>query len=167
MPPPSARELFFACLDLPDVEARDAYLAEHCADAELRAQVQRLLAAHHDDNTRFLEARPQHASLGERPGDTIDRYVLQRAIGEGGMGTVWLAEQRTPVVRDVALKIVKLGMDTREVVARFEAERQALAMMDHPNIAKMLDAGTTESGRPFFVMELVQGIPITEFCEER
>ena len=167
MPSPSARELFLACLDLPHVEARDAYLAEHCADAELRAQVQRLLAAHHDDNTRFLEARPPHASLGEQSGDTIDRYVLQRPIGEGGMGTVWLAEQRTPVVREVALKIVKLGMDTREVVARFEAERQALARMDHPHIAKVLDAGATPAGRPFFVMELVAGEPITDYCDRQ
>jgi len=167
MPSPSARELFFACLDLPDVVARDAYLAQHCADGELRAQVQRLLAAHHDEHTRFLEAEPPRAPLGEQAGDTIDRYVLQQPIGEGGMGTVWLAEQRTPVVRQVALKIVKLGMDTRDVVARFEAERQALARMDHPHIAKVFDAGATPSGRPFFVMERVAGEPVTDYCDRQ
>ena len=106
------------------------------------------------------------AAAGEQPGDRIDRYKLLQKIGDGGMGTVWMAEQREPVVRKVALKIIKLGMDTREVVARFEAERQALALMDHPHIAKVLDGGATAGGRPFFVMELVRGVPITEYCDE-
>lgn len=101
----------------------------------------------------------------EEPGAWIDRYKLLEKIGEGGMGSVWMAEQREPVVRRVALKIIKLGMDTREVVVRFEAERQALAMMDHPNIAKVLDGGATSTGRPYFVMGLVKGTPITSYCD--
>ncbi|MEZ5979272.1 MAG: serine/threonine-protein kinase, partial [Planctomycetota bacterium] len=104
---------------------------------------------------------------GERAGDVIDRYTLVEPLGEGGMGTVWRATQSVPVKREVALKIVKLGMDTREVVQRFEAERQALALMDHPGIAKVLDGGATSSGRPYFVMELVAGAPITKFCDEQ
>ena len=95
------------------------------------------------------------------------QYKLLEVIGEGGMGTVWLAEQTEPVKRAVAVKLIKAGMDSKAVLARFEAERQALALMDHPNIAKVLDAGTTDDGRPFFVMELVKGVPITEYCDER
>ena len=102
----------------------------------------------------------------EGPGTRIGRYKLLQQIGEGGCGTVFMAEQEEPVRRRVALKVIKLGMDTKSVVARFEAERQALAMMDHPNIARVLDAGATDSGRPFFVMELVRGIPITRYCDE-
>jgi serine/threonine protein kinase len=103
----------------------------------------------------------------EREGDRIGRYKLLQELGEGGFGSVWMAEQMEPVTRRVALKIIKLGMDTCEVIARFEAERQALAMMDHPNIAKVHDAGATDSGRPFFVMELVKGLPITTYCDDR
>ncbi len=106
------------------------------------------------------------AQLIEGPGTKVDPYKLLQEIGEGGMGVVYMAEQQEPVRRRVALKVIKLGMDTRDVIARFEAERQALAMMDHPNIAKALDAGATGSGRPYFVMELVQGIPITEYCDQ-
>ena len=102
----------------------------------------------------------------EKAGDTIGRYKLLQQIGEGGFGAVWMAEQEEPVRRRVALKIIKMGMDTKEVIARFEQEQQALAMMDHPNIARVFDAGATPSGRPFFVMELVQGIPITKYCDE-
>src|SRR5690349_17783607 len=104
--------------------------------------------------------------LLEHPGERIGRYKLLQKIGEGGCGVVYVAEQEEPVRRRVALKVIKLGMDTRQVVARFEAERQALAMMDHPNIAKVHDGGTTESGRPYFVMELVRGVRITEYCDE-
>ena len=104
--------------------------------------------------------------FNEKVGDTIGRYKLLQKIGEGGGGVVYMADQTQPVKRRVALKIIKLGMDTRQVVARFEAERQALAMMEHPNIANILDAGATESGRPYFVMELVRGVPITTFCDE-
>jgi len=101
----------------------------------------------------------------EAIGQQIDRYKLLEQIGEGGFGTVWAAEQKVPVKRRVALKIIKLGMDTKQVIARFEAERQALAMMGHPNIAKVLDAGATDNGRPYFVMELVRGVPIVEYCD--
>src|SRR5262249_35449456 len=101
------------------------------------------------------------------PGAVIGPYKLLQAIGEGGMGAVFMAEQEHPVRRRVALKVIKPGMDSRQVIARFEAERQALALMDHPHIAKVLDAGTTESGRPYFVMELVKGVPITGYCDER
>ncbi len=104
---------------------------------------------------------------GEQAGHRIGRYQLVEPIGEGGFGTVWLAEQLEPVRRPVALKIIKLGMDTREVVARFEAERQALALMDHPNIARVFDGGATESGRPYFVMELVKGQHITDYCDAK
>src|SRR6187397_1257155 len=106
---------------------------------------------------------PPHA--GEQPGASIGRYKLLEKIGEGGMGTIWLAEQREPVKRRVALKIIKLGMDTKQVIARFDAERQALALMDHPHIAKVFDAGATESGRPYFVMEFIKGVPIVEYCD--
>src|SRR5207302_8110221 len=102
----------------------------------------------------------------EKAGDRIGHYKLREKLGEGGCGVVYVAEQEEPVRRRVALKVVKLGMDTRQVVARFEGERQALAMMDHPNIAKVLDAGTTENGRPFFVMELVRGVRITDYCDQ-
>ena len=102
----------------------------------------------------------------EGPGTVIGPYKLMEQIGEGGMGVVYVAEQTQPVRRKVALKVIKPGMDTKQVIARFEAERQALAMMDHPNIAKVFDGGTTESGRPYFVMELVRGIPITDYCDQ-
>jgi serine/threonine protein kinase len=104
--------------------------------------------------------------LSEKAGDKIGRYKLLQEIGVGGMGSVWMAEQEEPVRRRVALKVIKLGMDTRQVIGRFEAERQALALMDHPNIAKVLDAGATDAGRPYFVMEMVRGIPITDYCDK-
>ncbi len=151
-------------------EARAAYLEAACqGDAELRRQVERLLGAHERAGD-FLEQSvvpaPEEKPIGEGPGTLVGRYKLWQEIGEGGFGRVFLAEQTEPIRRQVALKIIKAGMDTREVIARFEAERQALALMDHPNIARVLDAGATESGRPYFVMELVQGIPITEYCDQ-
>src|SRR5687768_12913255 len=154
-------------------EARAAYLQGACAgDVTLRRKVDELLKEHFSNDS--LLAGP--ALDGERPGlgqspveeaaaQMIGRYKLLEKIGEGGFGEVWMAEQREPVKRRVALKIIKLGMDSRQIVARFEAERQALAMMDHANIAKVFDAGTTEAGRLFFVMELVRGIKITEYCD--
>ncbi len=114
-----------------------------------------------------MAAAPPTAQLGEQEGDVIGPYTLRQKIGEGGFGVVWMAEQSQPMQRMVALKVVKAGMDTKQVLARFEAEQQALALLDHPNIAKVLDAGATETGRPYFVMELVKGIPITQFCQEQ
>lgn len=161
-------ELFSDALELPPGQ-RSAFLDRACAgDAAQRARLDALLRGQ-AAAAGFLEASPvpRPSPLPEeQPGDTLDRYVLQRRIGEGGCGVVYLAEQTTPVRRLVALKVIKLGMDTREVIARFEAERQALAMMDHPGIARVFDAGATATGRPYFVMEFVDGLPITRFCDE-
>ena len=154
--------------------ARGAYLEQACAgDQELRARLEELLVAHEAADSRLDNplVRPTAAYANplplERPGTQIGPYKLLQQIGEGGMGVVYMAEQKEPVKRRVALKIIKPGMDTRQVIARFEAERQALAMMDHPNIAKVLDAGATESGRPYFVMDLVNGLPVTTYCDEQ
>ncbi len=119
-----------------------------------------------DESNPALEATLVHAAVPDRPGGAIGPYKLMEQIGEGGFGLVYVAEQQHPVKRRVALKVIKPGMDTRDVIARFEAERQALAMMDHPNIARVLDAGATDSGRPYFVMELVRGLPITDYCDK-
>jgi serine/threonine protein kinase/tetratricopeptide (TPR) repeat protein len=173
------KEIFVSATERDSPEARRAYLDEACnGDASVRQRVEALLAAHDAPESVLDEAavaspRPDAtADVGpreakhERPGSVIDRYKLLQELGEGGFGIVYMAEQQEPVRRQVALKIIKPGMDTREVVARFEAERQALALMDHPNIARVLDAGATGSGRPYFVMELVKGVPITEFCDK-
>jgi serine/threonine protein kinase len=152
---------------------RSAYVQSACAgDPGLRARVEALLKAH-DRAGQFLETPPPFVeapildeTLTEQPGTVIGRYKLLEKIGEGGMAVVYIAEQTEPIRRKVALKIIKLGMDTRQVIARFEAERQALALMDHPSIAKVLDAGATETGRPYFVMELVTGVSITEYCDK-
>ncbi len=169
----SAKAIFLEALEIPSADDRDQFIQGRCGgDESLGKEVWRLLA-HHGEMGSFLQSPPQEAmldptvalSISERPGTQIGRYKLLQQIGEGGMGTVFMAEQTKPIARRVALKIIKPGMDSKAVVARFEAERQALAMMDHPSIAKVLDAGTTESGRPYFVMELVKGIPITEYCD--
>src|SRR5436305_4514093 len=142
--------------------ARAAYLAQACGgDDGLRARIEDLLAAH-GANENFITLAPDALTVSEGAGAVIGRYKLLEQIGEGGFGVVFMAEQQRPVRRKVALKIIKLGMDTRQVVARFEAERQALALMDHPHIAKVYDGGTTASGRPYFVMELVKGVPLTD-----
>ncbi len=175
--PPSAREedLFHRALALPDAE-RAALLDRECpGDPELRQAVAQLLEIHGSADSVLRSAAPELAATvaltppraDEKPGDWIGRYKLLEKIGEGGFGTVYMAAQEEPVRRRVALKVIKLGMDTREVVARFEAERQALAMMDHPNIAKVLDGGATDTGRPYFVMDLVKGLPITTYCDQR
>jgi serine/threonine protein kinase len=161
--------IFLTARDIATPAERAAYLSQACGnDADLRQRVEAMLrdAAAADKFFGHGEMALSGAALTEGPGTVIGRFKLLEKIGEGGMGVVYMAEQREPVVRKVALKIIKLGMDTRQVVARFEAERQALALMDHPNIAKVLDGGATESGRPYFVMELVPGLPITQFCDE-
>ncbi|TAL00241.1 MAG: hypothetical protein EPO07_09935 [Verrucomicrobia bacterium] len=174
--------IFDAALALEDAAKRGAYLDEACAgDAALRGRIERLLQAHQRADGFFAPcgARPWEAISGEanplpkpevadeQVGTRVGPHKLLQKIGEGGCGSVYMAEQEQPVRRKVALKIIKLGMDTKQVIARFEAERQALAMMDHPNIARVLDAGATETGRPYFVMELVRGVKITTFCDER
>ncbi|MHC1769259.1 MAG: protein kinase [Verrucomicrobiia bacterium] len=159
--------LFEAVLALETDAQRADYLDRACPDPQLRKEVEELLEAHRNPDSLFAEPTVRvETAQAEGVGTVIGRYKLLEALGEGGFGAVWLAEQKEPVRRKVALKVIKLGMDTRQVVARFEAERQALALMDHPNIARIFDAGTTELGRPYFVMELVRGIPITRFCDE-
>jgi serine/threonine protein kinase/Leucine-rich repeat (LRR) protein len=189
-PPPSHRAegILNAALDR-DPAAREAFIIGACAgEAALLAEVRALLAAHAAMPAGFLAepavdgvaaseidvtikhlpgTRPPVRGAAERAGEMIGQYKLREQIGEGGFGTVWVADQEQPVRRRVALKIIKLGMDTREVIARFEQERQALAMMDHPNIARVLDAGATEHGRPYFVMELVRGVKITDYCDDQ
>jgi tetratricopeptide (TPR) repeat protein/serine/threonine protein kinase len=165
--------LFHLALEQPAAE-RGAFLDKMCGDdPALRQRVEALLHAHENPDD-FLAPQPRapqeqtvdEPRLAERPGSRVGPYKLLQQIGEGGMGVVFMAEQTEPVRRRVALKVIKPGMDTRQVVARFEAERQALALMDHPNIAKVLDAGATDSGLPYFVMELVKGDPITKYCDE-
>src|SRR5438270_7213881 len=164
--------IFDAAIELPP-ERRAAYVLAACAGEDLlRQRVEALLRAH-DSAGSFMDSlaadprrETQVVKPSEQPGDRIGRYKLLQQIGEGGCGVVYMAEQEEPVRRRVALKVIKLGMDTKQVIARFEAERQALALMDHPNIAKVLDAGATETGRPYFVMALVRGIRITDYCDE-
>jgi serine/threonine protein kinase/tetratricopeptide (TPR) repeat protein len=182
--PRRIKELFAAALDLRDEQARQSMLDRECAgDDELRHRLEALLRVHgqpHPDLDRPLAVvAPAHeqpvvttdspAALAQEQSGTVlaSKYKLIERIGEGGMGSVWMAQQHEPVKRMVAVKLIKSGDDSSAVLARFEAERQALAMMDHPNIARVLDGGTTESAKPFFVMELVKGTPITQFCDTR
>ncbi len=160
-------DIFSDACALPLAE-RAAFLDRACAsDSAQRARLDELLAGISEGDRMMPTAFVPRVSLptGEKPSDWIGRYKLLEKIGEGGCGIVWMAQQEEPVRRRVALKVIKLGMDTKEVIARFEAERQALALMEHPNIAKVLDAGATASGRPYFVMELVRGVPITRYCD--
>ncbi len=165
-------ELFTAATQRP-ISERAPFLEQACGrDATLRTQIEELLEAHdHPDSlleADFCEVTLEAPTrLSEAEGTIIGPYKLLQQIGEGGMGIVYMAEQHEPVRRKVALKVVKPGMETRQVVARFEAERQALALMDHPNIARVIDGGTTDSHRPYFVMELVRGVPITEYCNKK
>ena len=162
--------LFNEALEIQDPRARAEYLNQACnGNDELRQRVERLIRLFPqgemlEPTSDGVEHAPPPTLVRDHVGDRIGPYKLLEKLGEGGMGVVYMAEQSQPVRRTVALKIIKAGMDTGQVVARFEAERQALALMNHPNISKVLDAGATESGRPYFVMELVRGIPITEFC---
>jgi WD40 repeat protein/serine/threonine protein kinase/Flp pilus assembly protein TadD len=171
--------VFTSALDFASAAERDAYLEQICGhDAALRARIEALLRAHAGvgrflesgaaaDTAQPLSSRPTTAA-GPVAGTVVaGRYKLLELIGEGGMGAVWLAEQLEPVRRKVAIKVIKPGMDSRQVLARFEAERQALALMDHPNIARVLDGGATADGRPFIAMELVKGVPITRYCDEK
>lgn len=190
--PSVVEAIFLKALEKP-LEERAKYLDEACqSDADLRCRLEQLLEAH-PKAVNFLESNPFDAASpqpddrvgdrvavdqfiseptvifappGEKPGTVVvGRYKLLEQIGEGGMGTVWVAEQTVPVRRKVALKLIRAGMDSKSILSRFEAERQALAVLDHPNIAKVLDGGTLENGRPFFVMEYVKGVPITEYCD--
>jgi serine/threonine protein kinase len=171
---PREEDLFNRALALAAGD-RAAFLARECAgDTALRTAVELLLRLHTAAGSFLENPAPEIGATvalapprgEEKPGDRIGRYKLLQKLGEGGCGVVYMAEQEEPVHRRVALKIIKLGMDTKAVIARFEAERQALALMDHPNIAHVLDAGATDTGRPFFVMELVRGVPITKYCDE-
>jgi len=179
-PGQSDRTIFLAALKIADTQERDEFLQQACGgDTGQRAQVSRLLAAGAVAAVNSLDRAVEHLGAKETcvtevddsmdfdlsTHPTIDRYKLLEQIGEGGMGTVFMAQQTEPVKRKVALKLIKPGMDSREVISRFQAERQALAMMDHPHIAHVLDAGTTAEGRPYFVMELVRGVPITDYCD--
>ncbi len=175
-PSKSEEDIFAEALAIPPGE-RARYLDGACrGDAALRSRIEALISAHESAGV-FMAPPPEVAPADrvqasstegpvDHPGNRIGRYKLLQQIGEGGCGVVWMAEQEEPVRRRVALKVIKLGMDTKNVIARFEAERQALALMDHPNIARVLDAGATEAGRPFFVMELVPGVPITKYCDQ-
>ncbi len=187
---PTAKAIFDQAVEIVSPERRRAFLDQACVgNPELQKKVEGLLSAfdqagsfleeqrgptasHASEpgvTTGFLEivaSTPTLAPLSEGPGSVIGPYKLLQKIGEGGMGVVYMAEQETPVRRRVALKIIKPGMDSNQVVARFEAERQALALMDHHNIARVFDAGATSSGRPYFVMELVHGVPITQYCDQ-
>jgi len=175
-PEPGSDEALFAAALALTPEQRTAFLSQACGGDVLRRQrIDKLLQAH-EQAGEFLQptarASGPNQTLAvpvpptEKPGDVIGHYKIREQLGEGGCGVVYVAEQTEPVRRRVALKVIKLGMDTRSVIARFEAERQALAMMDHPNIARVLDAGATETGRPYFVMELVRGIRITDYCDQ-
>jgi len=169
VPNESTEAVFNEARSRPPAE-RAAYLDRVCAGAgELRARVEALLAAEARAGD-FLDRplatpRPPAGPPAEEAGQSVGPYRLEERLGEGGFGVVWRAEQERPVRRDVALKVLKPGMDTAQVIARFEAERQALAMLDHENIARVLDAGTTDAGRPYFVMELVRGISLCEYCD--
>ncbi|HKB37950.1 MAG TPA: serine/threonine-protein kinase, partial [Gemmataceae bacterium] len=171
--PERVQAVFLAAAEQGSAAGRAAVLDRLCGpDAELRQRVDTLLRAHEAPES-FLESPAPHLAatadempVTEMPGTMIGPYKLLEPIGEGGFGIVFMAEQTQPVRRKVALKILKPGMDTRQVVARFEAERQALAIMDHPNIARVFDGGATPTGRPYFVMELVKGVPITYFCDQ-
>jgi len=167
--PHREKEIVDRALDQTTPEARDAFVLRACGgDEALRVRILAVIRAGEREDG-FLPGTPRPPAGGSPlgPGATLHRYRLLEQIGEGGFGAVYMAEQTEPIRRRVALKVIKPGMDSRQVIGRFEAERQALALMEHPNIARVFDAGTTDSGRPYFVMELVRGIPITRFCEEQ
>jgi serine/threonine protein kinase len=176
--PNRIKAIFLEAVEKHDPDQWPAFLDRACAgQPDLRGRVEVLLAAHREAGTaqhrpgaegaaRSPVATVDPPPVRERPGSVIGPYKLLEQVGEGGFGEVYMAEKTQPVRRKVALKVLKPGMDTRQVVARFEAERQALALMDHPNIARVLDGGQTGSGRPYFVMELVKGLPMTAYCDQ-
>ena len=170
-PTPDFKSIFAHAFALDSADDRERYLAAACdGNAAVRGQVEALLKAFAGagglaESHVFSSMTPEECHDAVGPSEVIDAYKLLEQIGEGGMGVVYMAEQTQPIHRKVALKIIKPGMNSRQVIARFEAERQALALMDHPNIARVFDAGSTAQGRPYFVMELVKGIPITEYCD--
>src|SRR4051812_5018137 len=166
------RDIFIEALQRHTPTDLDVYLNQTCGDDDdLRRRVDQLLTEHRRQESFILDSPPPAVDAtvehlrAQEPQTQVGPYKLLQQIGEGGMGDVFLAEQQRPVRRQVALKVIKAGMDTRQVIARFESERQALALMDHPNIAKVFDAGMTDGGRPYFVMELVKGVPITDYCD--
>src|SRR5438105_7391866 len=161
--------IFNAARRIKETEARCLYVRQACGgDTVLSARVEGLLRVYEQEPS-FLASPPEGVrardGVPEAPGMQVGHYQLREQIGEGGFGVVFMAEQQQPLRRTVALRILKPGMDTRQVVARFDAERQALAVMDHPHIARVLDGGETNSGRPYFVMELVKGVSITRYCD--
>ena len=178
-----SEEIFCAALEIASLQKRAAYVEANCGcDPKLRAAVEELLSSQEAVENFFQRSKPAafpdisqavnaiqdtvaSVDVAESEGNQIGPYKLLQKIVEGGCGIVYMAEQQSPVRRRVALKVIKLGMDTKKVIARFEAERQALALMDHPNIARVLDAGATQTGRPYFVMELVRGVKITKYCD--
>ena len=185
---PRANELFVQARNLADAKARHDFLERHCAgDPDMRLAVESLLQAEHEAGDFLVKPHPdalpnrehlestqsfQQSTRSFEPeipfqGTVIaNRYKLLQQIGEGGMGTVWMADQTEPIKRRVAVKLIRVEKgNSQTILARFEAERQAIALMDHPHIAKLLDAGTTEAGQPYFVMDLVKGVPLTEFCD--
>ena len=171
---PNEEVVFDIARRIEESDVRKDYVDQACAtDPALKSRVNELLGLHGEE-VSFLESPPAGLpptvamnQVTEKIGQTIGRYKLREQIGEGGMGVVFVAEQENPLRRKVALKVIKPGMDSKAVLARFNAERNALALMNHPNIAKVLDAGTTDQGRPYFVMELIQGKPITEYCDQK
>jgi serine/threonine protein kinase/Flp pilus assembly protein TadD len=171
IPVNQARAIFLEAIEQPDAAARESFIASACGgDADLQLRVERLIESHEKLGSFHDQSPSPAATIDqlqlEKPGTSIGPYKLLEQIGEGGMGAVWMAQQHEPIKRLVAVKLIKPGMDSRQIIARFEAERQALALMDHANIARVLDAGTSSAGRPYFVMELVRGVPITRYCDE-
>jgi eukaryotic-like serine/threonine-protein kinase len=159
------KSLFLAALEV-EAAQRTSFLEKRCREGNIRTEVERLLMEH-DRAETFLSTQLLQSLFASQPqAPYLGSYQMLELIGEGGMGQVWLAEQKHPVRRRVAIKLIKPGMATREVVSRFESERQALALMDHPAIAKVFDAGTTVDERPYFVMEYVAGLPITAYCDK-
>lgn len=166
-PQRDAMSIFLEAIEMPSENEQTRLLDVVCSgESTLRAEVEALLREHREIGTFHETVEPLYAGPSLTPGDRVGPYKIRERIGEGGMGLVFAAEQTKPVQRMVALKVIKPGMDSQEVIARFDSERHALSVLEHPNIARILDAGITDSGHPYFAMELVRGITITEYCDE-